>query len=156
MPGYTVIIPDSVSSNDSVPDIYTVSSSFKRLVVTRFKHGTDMLDGLKKTVISEGIKNAVITSGIGSVYRYHIHSVDNDTFPAINVFVKKDDPMDILSVNGYVLNERVHAHISLSNEEYAIGGHLEPDTRIFTFCIITLGVLEDDLLLERFDDTTLR
>ncbi len=156
MPGYTLTTPNQIISNDSVPDVYTARSAFQKVVVTRFKYKTDILEGLRETVERENIKNAVILSGIGSVYSYHVHSVDNATFPSKNVFMKKDDPMDLLSVNGYVFNGRVHAHISLSNEEYAVGGHLEPGTRVFTFCIITLGILDNDLQIERFDDGTLR
>jgi predicted DNA-binding protein with PD1-like motif len=154
--GYKVTTPDQIISNDSVPDVFTAGSAFQKVVVTRFKYQTDILEGLRETVEMENIKNAVILSGIGSVYSYHVHSVDNATFPPKNVFMKKDDPMDLLSVNGYVLNGRVHAHISLSNEEYATGGHLEPGTKVFTFCIITLGILDNDLQIERFDDATLR
>jgi predicted DNA-binding protein with PD1-like motif len=156
LPGYTVKTPDQVVSNDSVPDVYTVESPFQKVIVARFKHQTDILDGLRETVKRENIKNAVILSGIGSVTSYHLHSVSNSTFPTENVFMKKDDPMDLLSVNGYIFNGRVHAHLSLSNEDYAIGGHLEPGTKVFTFCIITLGILDENLQIERFDDTTLR
>lgn len=156
MPGYSVKTPDQIVSNDSVPDVYSVNSKFQRIVITRFKYQTDILEGLKETVEKEDITNAVILSGIGSVYMYHVHSVDNATFPAENVYLQKEEPMDILSVNGYVFNGRVHAHISLSNEDYAIGGHLESGTKVFTFCIITLGILDNDLQMERFDDLKLR
>jgi hypothetical protein len=33
-----------------------------------------------------------------------------------------------------------------------LGGHLEPGTTVFTFAIITLGVLEDGVDLTRFDE----
>jgi predicted DNA-binding protein with PD1-like motif len=156
LPGYTIKTPDHIAINDSVPDVYSVSSTFQRIVIARLKYQTDILEGLRKIVEKESIKNAVILSGIGSVYSYHIHSVDNTSFPTENVYWQKDEPMDLLSVNGYVFNGRVHAHISLSNEDYSIGGHLEPGTEVFTFCIITLGILNNDLQLERFDDVTLR
>jgi predicted DNA-binding protein with PD1-like motif len=156
MHGYEVRTPDQVTRNDSVPDVYNVKSEFKTVIIARFKHKTDMLEGLKSTVETEKIKNAVILSGIGSVSSYHLHSVDNNTFPTENIFMQRDVPMDILSVNGYIFNGRVHAHVSLSDENSAIGGHLEPGTEVFTFCIITLGILDDELSIERFDDVTLR
>jgi predicted DNA-binding protein with PD1-like motif len=102
------------------------------------------------------MKRMILISGIDSVSSYHLHSVDNSTFPTENVFMQGDVPKDILSVNGYVFNGRVHAHVSLSDENSAIGGHLEPGTEVFTFYIITLGILDDDLSIERFDDVTLR
>jgi len=136
----------------SAPAIHTISGNFKRIVVARLKHGTDLLDGLNKAVKKEQIKNAVILSGIGSLTSYHVHAVDNTTFPTKNIFFKADGPQDLLSVNGYVLDGRVHAHITFSDEEKALGGHLEPGTNVFTFAIITIGVLEEDADLKRFDD----
>ena len=57
---------------------------------------------------------------------------------------------------GARLYGRVHAHISFANPQKTLGGHLEPGTRLFTFAIITLGVLEDNLDMKRFDDQTWR
>jgi predicted DNA-binding protein with PD1-like motif len=104
-----------------------------------------------------GIRNAVILSGIGSVRGYHVHSVSNRTFPSKNVFVK--DPTasaDIVSMNGYVIGGRVHAHVTLADPDRAFGGHLERETRVFTFAVVTLGVLREPVDLERVDDKTYR
>jgi len=134
------------------PAIHTVASDFSRIVVVRLKHGTDLLDGLKKAVEREGVKNAVILNGIGSLTSYHVHAVDNTTFPTKNVFYKAEGPQDLLGVTGYVIDGRVHAHITFSDDEKALGGHLEPGTKAFTFAIITLGILEEGTDLARFDD----
>ena len=60
-------------------------------------------------------------------------------------------PMDLTSVQGYILNGRVHAHITLSDENSMVGGHLEPGTIALTFFIFTVGVLPDDLVLGDLD-----
>ena len=139
-------------SRSSAPPVHCVSSNFDRIVVVRLKHSTDLLDGLAKAVRDEGIKKAVILAGIGSLTSYHVHAVDNTTFPTKNVFFKAEGPQDLLNVNGYVIDGRVHAHITFADDEKALGGHLEQGTRVFTFAIITLGVLEEDTDLRRFDD----
>ena len=59
--------------------------------------------------------------------------------------------MDLIAVQGYILNGRVHAHITLADENSVVGGHLEPGTKALTFFIITIGVLPDDLDLENLD-----
>jgi hypothetical protein len=103
------------------------------------------------------IRNAVILSGVGSVMSYQVHEVSNRAFPSKNVYVK--DPTgaaDLLSVNGYVINGRVHAHVTLATPEKAFGGHLEPETVVFTFAIVTIGVLSPSLDLTRLDDKTYR
>jgi hypothetical protein len=55
-------------------------------------------------------------------------------------------------MSGFVIGGRVHAHITLANPDKAFGGHLEPDTTVYTFAIVTLGVLEDGLDLSQIDD----
>ena len=155
-PFYDIVTPDHVVGNDQVPDFYNTDVSFQRYFVTRLKHRKDILEGLNEIVKAEKIRNAVILTGIGSVTNFHIHVVDNSTFPSKNVFIKKDIPMDVTNITGYIVDGRVHCHITLSDENMAIGGHLEPGTRVFTFCIITIGILNDDSSLKRFDDSTLR
>jgi predicted DNA-binding protein with PD1-like motif len=41
-------------------------------------------------------------------------------------------------MNGFVLGGRVHAHITLSDAERAVGGHLEEGCQVLAFCLITL------------------
>jgi predicted DNA-binding protein with PD1-like motif len=135
-----------------VQDVVTTSGQFEKLIVVRMKQGADLLDGLTSAVEEETIKNAVILSGIGSLVSYHIHVVDNDTFPSENVFIKNVTPVDLNSVNGYIFDGRVHAHINISDERLALGGHLEPGNEVFTFAIITIGVFNDEVNLARFDD----
>jgi hypothetical protein len=140
----------------AVPDTYTLTSHITRVVVVRLKNQVDMLEGLRTAVAREKIKNAVILSGVGSLVSYHVHVVSNTVFPATNAFFTAEGPFDLLTTNGYILDGRVHAHISFANTQKAMGGHLEPGTRVFTFVIVTLGVLEDDTSLKRFDDQNWR
>ncbi len=136
----------------SAPEVYTVSGDFTRIVVVRVKRGMDLLDGLKKAVAQEKIRNAAILSGVGSLTSYRVHAVSNTTLPAQNIFYEDRGPQDLLNVNGYVMEGRIHAHIVFSDNQKGLGGHLEPGTTVFTFAIITLGVLPDGADLTRFDE----
>ena len=138
------------------PAVHTAEGNFTRVVIVRLKYGTDILEGLNEAIQKEKIKNAVILNGVGSLTRYHTHVVSNTTFPTTHAYVKKDGPVDLLNVNGYIIDGRVHAHITVSDDKEAIGGHLEDDTRVFTFAIITIGVLDERITLERFDDNKWR
>jgi uncharacterized protein len=134
------------------PSVFTMPTQFQRVVIVRLKHQTDILEGLKEAVVREKIKNAVILSGFGSVISYHIHVVNNTTFPPKDVFAQEKGAFDILTVSGLVMDGRVHPHISLSSPQKTIGGHIEPGTQVMTFATITLGVLPDSLDLKRMDD----
>lgn len=145
-------LTDRVKAGEPVPSPLTFASKFDRIVIVRMTYGTDMLDGLTKAVGREGIRNAVILSGIGSLTSYHVHVVSNTTFPTRNAFIKDEGPYDLTAVNGYVVNGRIHAHITFSDDKKALAGHLEPGTKAFTFIIVTLGVFGDEVDLDRLDD----
>ena len=148
---------DAKPNSDKVPDVYAVSGQLKRVVVMRFKYQADLLAGMEKMVKEQKIKNAVFLSGIGSLRNYHIHAVSNRTFPSKNIFTKDPTaPADIVSINGYVIDGRIHAHMTLTNEEHAFGGHIEPNNNVFTFAIVTLGVFDDAVDLGKVDDKTYR
>jgi uncharacterized protein len=138
----------------TVPDAVSVSAEIKRVVIVRMKYDADLLDGLQEAVKNEKIKNAVILSGVGSVKSYHVHAVNNTTLPAKLAYTQRDGPMDLIAVNGYVLGGRIHAHITMTDDQKAFGGHLHEGTRVFTFAIVTLGILDDSLDLSRFDDSS--
>lgn len=153
----TTVFDDSKLNSDSIPDVYAISGNFKNILVLRLKYQTDLLTGLEKMAKQNNIRNAVILSAIGSVRSYHYHTISNRTFPSKNIFVKDPTtPADITNMNGYIIDGRVHAHITFSNADKAFGGHLEPGTEIFTFAIVTLGILSDDINLNRIDDKTYR
>jgi predicted DNA-binding protein with PD1-like motif len=148
---------DIGTDSQAVPPVYAISGQFERIVVLRFKYETDLLAGLENMVAKQKIRNAVILAGTGSVRNYHFHVVTNRTFPSTNVFVKDTTtPADIAGMNGYVIDGRVHAHITLTDAAKAFGGHLEPGTNVFTFAIVTLGLFKEGIDLRRIDDKTYR
>lgn len=148
---------DAKGLSDKVPDVYAIPGQFERVITLRFKFKTDLLAGMEKIVKQEKIQNAVILSAAGGVRGYHVHQVSNRDFPSKNMFVK--DPMtpaDLISMNGYIVNGKIHAHMTLATPDKAFGGHLEPGTEVFTFAIITIGVLDKSSDLSRVDDKTYR
>ena len=156
-PNPTTPEQDAKGLSAGVPDAYAISGRFERVVVLRFKHQTDLLAGIERMVKEQKIRNAVFLAGIGSVRNYHFHTVSNRTFPSKDWFVKDPTgPADIVSVNGYVIDGRVHAHITLTDANKAFGGHIEPGTNVFTFAALTLGVFADGIDLARIDDKTNR
>ena len=148
---------DSKPNSDKVPDAYAIEGQFERIVVLRFKFKADLLKSFEDMVKQHNIRNAVILAGAGSVRNYHIHSVSNRDFPSENIFTKNpSEPADIVSMNGYVIDGRIHPHMTLTDGNHAFGGHLEPGTNVFTFAIVTLGVFGDGVDLSKIDDKTYR
>jgi len=148
---------DSKPNSPSVPDVIAINGKFERIVTLRFKYQTDLLAGMEKMVKEQKIKNAVILSAFGSVRNYHIHQVTNRTFPSKDTYVQDPTaPADLISMNGYIINGTIHAHMTLATPNGAFGGHLEPGTNVFTFANVCIGVFEDGIDISRIDDKTWR
>lgn len=148
---------DAKGLSPDVPDSVALSTKFERAVILRFRNQADLLAGIEKHVKEQKIKNAVVLSGIGSVIAAHYHTVSNRSFPSKNLFTENTElSADIISINGYVFNGRIHVHMTMADPDKAFGGHLEPRTKVFTFAILTLGVLPDNVDMSRFDDKTWR
>ncbi len=136
-----------------VPSSYSIPTQFERIVIVRCKNGTDLLAEIQKQAKEQKIENAVILGGFGSVTASHYHVVANATIPAQDAFLKEaNKPADVLNMQGAILNGKVHAHLTLAGSGPAYGGHLEPETKVFTFTIVTLGVLPAKLDLRKLDD----
>src|ERR1700728_2714131 len=135
---------DARPNSSQVPDVYAITGHFDRIVVLRFKYKTDLLAGMEKMVKQENIRNGVILSAAGSVRGYQFHTVSNRTLPSQDTFVKNPtEPADLVSMNGYVIEGKLHPHITLATPDKVIAGHLEPGTEVFTFAIVTIGVMND-------------
>lgn len=119
--------------------MHTAGFSPSRLFTVRLDPGEDVLLSLREAVRQEGIENGVILSGIGSLARYHFHVVKTARLPPGNTFVAGEGPFDILSITGLILGGRVHAHLTFSNTEVAMGGHMEEGCQVLTFAMITLA-----------------
>jgi predicted DNA-binding protein with PD1-like motif len=150
--GCLIVVSCSLYAQEKMPDVYCLSTQFERVEIVRMKPGTDLLEGLNKFADEKNVKNAVILTGIGSVTDYHFHVVSDKNLPPAEEFPKASVAKDLIAVQGYIFNRRVHAHITLSDENSVIGGHLEPGTKALTFFILTIGVLPDDLETENLDN----
>src|SRR4051794_23468621 len=118
---------DAKPNSSNIPDVYAITGHFDRIVILRFKYKADLLAGMQQMVKQQNIKNGVILSAIGSVRGYQIHEVTNRTLPSKDTFVKNPSaPADLIGMTGYIINGRIHPHVTLANPDRAFGGHLEP------------------------------
>jgi uncharacterized protein len=117
----------------------TQSFDASRFVAVRLDPGEDVLLSLRAAVKEQGIRDAAILSGVGSLDRYHFHVVQTTNMPPGNSFVQGEGPFDILTVTGLVVDGEVHAHITFSNTELAMGGHLEEGCRVLTFAVVVMA-----------------
>jgi uncharacterized protein len=144
------------ANSDHVPDAYAITGHFDRIVVLRLKYQTDLLAGMQKLVKQENIRNGVILSALGSVRGYQIHQVSSRTLPTRDTYVKNPtEPADVVSMNGYVIDGRLHPHVTLATPDKVMAGHLERGTEVLTFVVVTIGVM-NDVDFRRLDDENFR
>ncbi len=114
-----------------------------RYIALRLDPGEDVLLALRQAIRDHSIQNAAILSGVGSLDRYHFHVVKTTNMPPGNTFVRGEGPFDILTVTGLVVDGEVHAHITFSNTDLAMGGHLEEGCRVLTFAVLVIAEAPD-------------
>lgn len=119
--------------------------------IIKIKSGEDLLEAFSRAVKEEGIENAVIMTGIGSAVSWGFHVVDSCELPPENKSLSGKGAVDITSITGYVMNGRIHAHISFADDKISFGGHLEPGCEVLTFAVITLGIIDSSLTLDHLD-----
>jgi len=142
----------SIYGQQNVLEIKTITTQFQLIELIRMPPGTDLLEGLEQAIQEKDIRNAVILAGVGSVTDYHFHVVSDKNLPPAQEYPKASRALDLTTLQGYILNGRIHAHMTLSDENNAFGGHVEAGTRSLTFFIVTLGILPDEISMENFDN----
>jgi predicted DNA-binding protein with PD1-like motif len=147
---------DAKENSNAVPDAYALVGHFDKIVVIRLKNKANLLAGIMRVVQEQHIQNGVILSAIGSVRGYDVHQVSARDFPSQDTFEKNPtQPADLVSMNGYIINGRIHAHMTLAMPGRVIAGHLEEGNEVYTFAAVTIGVM-NDTNLEKIDDKTYR
>lgn len=109
-----------------------------KLHFIRLDPGEDILETLERATGELGLKSAVLVSGVGSVDAHQVHVVDKPQLPPGNIYFGSEGALDVLSMTGLILDGNVHAHITFSDPDHALGGHLERGTRVLTFAVVAL------------------
>jgi len=131
--------------------MFEVSTKIQEVKIIRLDPDMDLLLELRKYVNDKNIRNAVILNGIGSSKSYSYHVVASSDLPPREMYPREEKALDIVSVQGFILNGRIHAHIIFSDEKISFGGHLEEGVKLLTFGIITLGIIDSEADISHWD-----
>ena len=120
-----------------------------RIVYRRFEAGESLVEGLESLAHSEGIREAAITSCIGSLNQLKIRNLC-DRIEGVPEFERHtiNENLELVSAEGYIqpLEEggiRVHIHVAAARPSgEMIGGHCE-DATCFTGAFMYLQVIEE-------------
>ena len=120
-----------------------------RIIYRRFEAGESLIAGLESLANAEGIREAAITSCIGSLSELKLRNLCDrkDGVPEFERQTIKEN-LELVSAEGYVqpLEEggiRVHIHVSAARPSGEIvGGHCE-DATCFTGAFMSLHIIEE-------------
>jgi len=121
-----------------------------RMLYRRFEAGESLIEGLESLALSEGIREAAVTSCIGSLSQLKLRNLC-DRKEDVPEFERQiiNENLELVSAEGYVqpLEEggiRVHIHVAAARPSgEMVGGHCE-DATCFTGAFMYLQVIEED------------
>ena len=121
-----------------------------RIMYRRFQPGESLIEALESLALSEGIREAIIISCIGSFSQLKLRNLCRYE-EGVPEFQRQviDENLELVSAEGYVqpLPEggvRVHIHVAAARPSgEMVGGHCE-DATIFTGAFMYLQVIEDE------------
>jgi len=125
------------------------SMNLNRIHVLRVDPGEDVLESVRKFLKEAGVGQAVVLGGYGTLAAYHLHWVTHNRIPTDNAFGRGEGGIEILSMNGLVVDGEPHIHVALSTPDGAFGGHLEPGCIAYVLCEVFLAEVEGVALSRR-------
>ena len=122
------------------------SSTGHQILAGRIKPGRDLKLTLLDIVQSHQLSAGWMVSCVGSLKNARLRMAGG-----IDI-LEREGPFEILSLSGTLGLERLHLHMTLSdNEGRCLGGHLLDGCKIFTTCEVVLG-LSSEIAFTRVQD----
>ena len=108
--------------------------NLSRIHILRVDPGEDVLEAVRRFLKEADIKQAVVLGGYGTLAAYHLHWVTHNRIPTDNLFRRGEGGIEVLAMNGLVVDGEPHIHVALSTPDGAFGGHLEPGCIAYVLC----------------------
>ncbi len=118
------------------------SFDLKKIHVLRVDPGEDILASVKLFITTANLQQAIVLGGYGTMAAYHLHWVAHNRIPTDNLFRKGEGGIEILAMNGLVVDGQPHIHVSLADPDGGFGGHLEPGCIAYVLCEIFFAQIE--------------
>lgn len=109
-----------------------------RFIIISLQRGELLLESIEEELKKSGIRNAVITSAIGSLQKAHFHRVTGMEREPVDEHVTIETPLELASLQGVVVNGHPHFHMVISDRKTSYTGHLENGTTVLYLAEISL------------------
>jgi predicted DNA-binding protein with PD1-like motif len=112
----------------------------RKFWVVRVDSGEDVLISLKNFVKEKGIEQGAVVMGYGTLAKVNMHWVCHNQWPPENNFHEWEGGIEIMGMNGMIVDGEPHIHFTASTIAGAFGGHMEEGCLCYVLCEI--GVVE--------------
>jgi predicted DNA-binding protein with PD1-like motif len=120
----------------------SASMNLVRVHILRVDPGEDVLESIEHFLEGAGIRQAVVLGGYGTLAAYQLHWVTHNRIPTENLFRRGEGGIEILAMNGLVVDGEPHIHVALATPDGAFGGHLEPGCIAYVLCEVFVAEVE--------------
>jgi hypothetical protein len=113
------------------------------ILVARLENGEDVLECLHTLCIEHEIRNGVILSGYGTLSYAAFFGLKSTEYPPPDFYRwRNEEGYELLNFTGVIADYQVHAHMTISTQEQAAGGHLEKGCKVLTLVEVVIMKLE--------------
>lgn len=126
-----------------------------KVVILNLDRGDLLLETIEAELEKSGIKNALLTSAIGSLQKVVLHRVIGKGPEPEDEFITLEKPMELASLQGFVLDGKAHFHMVVSDVDNAYTGHLEPGTTVLYLGEVSLVEIKGVSLERRKDENNI-
>ena len=120
-----------------------VGSQLGRYVIIGLKKNDLILESIQSALEENGIRNAIVTSGVAAAYHMRWHHIENIEDIPTDTIHETDGPIEVGNIGGLVLDGIPHLHCTFADHHRAWAGHLEEGCRIQYVGEITMIELLD-------------
>ena len=113
-----------------------------RLWIIRVDPGEDVLCSIKDFIRDRKIEQGLVVSGYGTFSRVRLHWVTHNRFPTDNKFDEWEGGIELMGMNGMIVEGEPHIHFTASTPDGAFGGHLEEGCICYVLCEVGIVELE--------------
>ena len=112
----------------------------KKLWVVRIDTGEDVLVSVKDFIKENGIEQGLVVMGYGTFSKVSLHWVLHNRWPAANHRDEWEGGVELMSMNGIIVDGKPHIHFTASTPAGAFGGHMEEGCICYVLCEV--GIVE--------------
>ena len=113
-----------------ISEKYFKGAKIKEIYRMRLDPGDLLLESIQEFIDRENIKDGAVVAGIGTLSECRMHWITKTTFPSVNKIETIKAPLEVSAIHGIIADGKPHLHMTVSDYEKAIAGHVEEGCRV--------------------------